>query len=554
MLLSSFVPALGWALLAFVWQGLLVGVAAASALQALRHARPQTRYAVCCIALALCIALPVVGVWRGLHVDAAVAAMPPVDAPVSIDLVSGQPIAVPRQTWQSTLQLRLPWIVALWSLGAGLLALRMSLGMAWVNRLGRSRPAAIDHALQARLDRIATTIGIGRPVRLRIVHATLASPIAAGIWRPLVLVPASLIAHMPADLLEALLAHELAHVKRHDYLVNLAQGAVEALLFYHPVVWWLSRRIRIEREQVADDLAALALGEPRKLAIALQELDRFQLDRFQFDGFSSSTLTPAANGGNLMSRIQRLIQSGSNRPGQHVLSLKVALPIIGLTAACLAVYAHGSAPAATSDPGTPESATAVAVATAEHAAPADTTSSTSTTSSTRIVDRKGITHTSKRVVRTVDHGDDSYAIVREGQDGVNMSGDSRDLPALERVRHRLHGDFVWLRRDGKSYVVQDPTIIASVEEAWKPAEALGKRMQAMSAQMEVPSKRMEELGRQMEALSGENNPAHAAMGKTGAQMEALARQQEAIGTKMQALGDRIRRANDAQREALERQR
>jgi beta-lactamase regulating signal transducer with metallopeptidase domain len=80
---------------------------------------------------------------------------------------------------------------------------------------------------------------------------------------------------MPVDLLEALLAHELAHIKRHDYFVNLIQSAIEIVLFYHPSVWAISRRIRIEREQIADDLAVDMLGQPHKLAQALSQLDRF---------------------------------------------------------------------------------------------------------------------------------------------------------------------------------------------------------------------------------------------------------------------------------------
>ena len=112
--------------------------------------------------------------------------------------------------------------------------------------------------------------------------------------------PAALLARMPAGLLEALLAHELAHIRRHDYLVNLLQAVVEALLFYHPVVWWLSRRIRHERELIADDLAAEALGDRRSLALALSELDRML-------GATAAGPIPrfahAAHGGQLMSRI-----------------------------------------------------------------------------------------------------------------------------------------------------------------------------------------------------------------------------------------------------------
>ena len=169
---------------------------------------------------------------------------------------------------------------------------------------------------------MALQFGVTRAVRLRVVD-NLASPITAGWWRPVVLVPASLMTGMPPDLLEALLAHEMGHVRRFDYLVNLGQNVVETLLFYHPAVWWISGRIRAEREQIADDLAANYLGEPRRLALALSELERFQ--------FSPHHLAQAANGGDLMSRIKRLI-----RPDAQALNWKAAIPVLGLAAACIA--------------------------------------------------------------------------------------------------------------------------------------------------------------------------------------------------------------------------
>ena len=176
---------------------------------------------------------------------------------------------------------------------------------------------------------MATQFGITRAVRLRVVDA-LASPVTAGWWRPVVLVPASLVSGMPPQLLEALLAHELAHVRRFDYLVNLVQSVIETILFYHPVVWWLSHRIRAERELIADDIAARQLGEPRRLALALSELERLQ--------FSTHHLAQAANGGDLMSRIKQLV-----RPETQVLSWKAALPVLAMAAACLAGCA-GTAP------------------------------------------------------------------------------------------------------------------------------------------------------------------------------------------------------------------
>lgn len=254
--LANLVPALGWALLNFVWQGLLVGLVVLPLLGLLRNARPQARYALLLLALLACIALPGFAVLRGLtQADATtIAADAGFIAPQWLDDAG----SAPGQAWQAQWQAYLPWIVAAWSLGASLLALRFALGFSWVARTRKqARPPGFEW--QARLERISAAIGLSSPPSLLIAEE-LDSPAAAGWWRPVVLLPAALLANMPADLLEALLAHELAHVKRHDYLVNLLQGAVEVLLFYHPVVWWLSRQARIEREQIADDLASRAIG------------------------------------------------------------------------------------------------------------------------------------------------------------------------------------------------------------------------------------------------------------------------------------------------------
>ena len=136
----------------------------------------------------------------------------------------------------------LPWIVASWAAGASVLSLRVSLGLMWIHRLRQSACSPIQATWQLRLDALAVHFDLRRRVALRLVD-NLDSPVSAGWWRPIVLLPTALITRMPTYLIEALLAHELAHIRRHDYLINLLQNAVEAVLFYHPVIWWLSNRI-----------------------------------------------------------------------------------------------------------------------------------------------------------------------------------------------------------------------------------------------------------------------------------------------------------------------
>ena len=133
-------------------------------------------------------------------------------------------------------------------------------------------PPAPERAGRHGVARLTRRLHIGRAVRL--LESTLVDvPTVIGWLKPVVLLPASALAGLSPHQLEAILAHELAHIRRHDYLVNLLQTLVETLLFYHPAVWWLSRRIRAERENCCDDLAVSLCGDPVAYAAALAELE-----------------------------------------------------------------------------------------------------------------------------------------------------------------------------------------------------------------------------------------------------------------------------------------
>jgi len=507
-LLASAAPALAWALIDFLWQGLLVGWAAALLLAAMRKARPQARYAVACGALLLCAALPLAGTVQRLAQveEGGVASM----LPLAVAGTNAVPAAVPSLVldagrfagWEAALQERLPLVVLFWAIGAGLLALRMALGLAWVRQ--RSRPGRFqaDPLWQARLDELARRMGIGRRVVLGLVD-DLTSPVTAGWWRPLVLVPASLVSGMPPQLLEALLAHELAHVRRCDYVVNLIQSAIEILLFYHPAVWWLSNRIREEREQIADDVAASTLGEPRRLALALSELDLFQF---------IPQLVPAAHGGNLMSRIKRLV-----RPEAEALNWKLALPILGL--AVSAAFYSWAGPA--------------------HAASEAQEKSAAVVQADRVVTRH------KDLSIGTARSEHPYAVVRASDKGVSMSGSSDDWDEIKQARRDIGGDFLWFRENGQAYFIQDAGVMAKVDAAWAPVTKLGKQMDAYGKEMDVHGKRMDKLGKEMDVAARGIKVDET---KTRA---AEVRMKE-LGKEMEALGEQFAKADDAERERLSR--
>jgi beta-lactamase regulating signal transducer with metallopeptidase domain/predicted nucleic acid-binding Zn-ribbon protein len=530
------IGALGWALLDFLWQGLLVGALAALALHALRNSRPQARYAVACIALAACLALPLAGLLEEVaFVDAdAAAARGEVSSAIAFEIPHAVALPATGGDWRESLQAQMPAIVAAWSAGALLLALRLLLGCRWVGRL-RSRARLPNSFWQGRFDELAVRVGLRAPVPLRLSD-TIESPVAAGWWRPVVLVPAALVASLPVELLEALLAHELAHVRRRDYLVNLLQGAVETLLFYHPVVWWLSRRVRIEREQIADDLACDALAEPRQLALALQALDRFQQSRREErQVLAHAHLLPAAHGGQLMPRIKRLLRPDHQRP-----DWKLALPIAGLAALGLAVHAaQAVTPAVPAIAAVPAVAPVAFVAATPAVAAAPAVAPVAAVAATpRVAATPAVAPVAAAAAVSGIHTGgtrEPYAMVRDGEDGMTLSGDLDDMNEVKLAKQHLHGDFLWFRRNGVGYVVQDAALLARARRAWDPAEEIGKKMEALSDQMKPHSARMEALGKQMEAYGTKGEPYSQQMEALGRQMEPLARQQSELGEKMRKL-------------------
>ncbi len=171
-------------------------------------------------------------------------------------------------------------------------------------------------------------------------------PVVIGYLRPAILLPVGLLAGLPAAQVEAILLHELAHIRRHDYLVNLVQMFVEGLLFYHPAVWWLSAVIRAERENCCDDVVVATQGDAYGYAAALAALEERRA--------VSGDAVLAANGGSLVKRIRRLLAPPEGpRAGLSPVLSAVLLTVTLVGAAALWQTAPASA--------APQSATAAAV-------------------------------------------------------------------------------------------------------------------------------------------------------------------------------------------------
>ena len=207
-----------------------------------------------------------------------------------------------------------------------MLSIRLLAGWKSAGRLAVLGTSPARPEIAALAERLCRRLAISAPVRI-LESAALQVPAAIGVLRPVVLLPVSSLTGLPVEQIEALLAHELAHIGRHDYLVNLIQSAAETLLFYHPAVWWVSGRIRIERENCCDDLAVAATGDAMVYARALVDLE----ERRVFG--SSRTLALAADGGQLFGRIARLFPETPS--ARHPRPLSRAAGALGLSCVVL---------------------------------------------------------------------------------------------------------------------------------------------------------------------------------------------------------------------------
>jgi beta-lactamase regulating signal transducer with metallopeptidase domain len=284
---------LGWTLLHFLWQGILVAALYALA-RALAGGRisARGRYAIACASLLTMAAAPALTYWW-LGNSGQAARIGDLTDWGARQLAPGVAYSAVTDPWQQAM----PGIVMAWFAGAAACSLRLLMGFISAAALRRSRHAPVLTEWQQTLDRLIERMHVSRSVRL-LATDRVDSPSVIGWLRPVILAPVGVLCGLAPEQVEALLAHELAHVRRHDYLVNVLQGIAESLLFYHPAVWWISNQIRAEREHCCDDLAVAASGDVLVYARALAELESMRPAHFK--------AALSANDGSLLRRIRRL--------------------------------------------------------------------------------------------------------------------------------------------------------------------------------------------------------------------------------------------------------
>ncbi|WP_376692819.1 M56 family metallopeptidase [Wenzhouxiangella sp. EGI_FJ10409] len=300
----ALVDALGLSLLHFLWQGALIGLLYAASLPLMRASSAQSRYLVAVATLALLALAPPITLALLLGANPGAAAAPAagaVDAGVLVGFGTG---AVPATGDGAGFA---HWVVMAWLAGVTVLSARLLIGWRFLRQLRRSADFDAARSLRPLLRALAGRLALGRPAAVA-VSAGIRSPVVIGFLKPLVLLPPAVLFGLPTRQLEMVLAHELAHVRRLDHLVNLGQTVVETALFYHPVVRWVSRRIRTERENACDDLAVAVTGDRLSYVEMLASIEKLR--------YRGPKLALAVHDGQVLSRIRRLVERG--RPGRQL--------------------------------------------------------------------------------------------------------------------------------------------------------------------------------------------------------------------------------------------
>ena len=323
--ISPLIQNLGWTLLHSLWQIAAISLSLFVLLKFSGKATANLRYGLACAALCLALIAPVgTFVWLTNSPGAEVQSPKSKVQSPKPEFRSPKPDTYNFNTkevqnksnaessnsrlWTLdfglwTLDLALPYLVWLWLMGVALFALRTAGGLWQLQIIRRSQISSVNPEWQAKFADLCKKIGVRAKVKIR-ESAIVVAPVVVGWLKPIVLVPASAFTGLSPAQLEAVLVHELMHIRRHDFLINLLQTGAEILLFYHPGVWWISRKIRNEREFACDDAVVKFYGERLCYAQALANLETLR----RMARNIQPQLAAAANGGKLMNRMQRIMQ------------------------------------------------------------------------------------------------------------------------------------------------------------------------------------------------------------------------------------------------------
>ena len=350
-LLDALRDAAGWAMLHLVWIGLVVGLVASALRRLLRGATPEARYGAALACLAIFSASPFAMLAWDIRRDppapsatvarslrsastGSTSTPAPILRPDRRSAAAPRPSPTARPGPSRWLEPALPYLPVVWLVGSSATLALLATGLIGVERLRGSSVSPTDVAIAARCDALAGAVGIARSVGVA-VSDRIAGPVLLGIVRPMILLPPSALSGWSPEQIEMALLHELAHLRRGDNLVNLLQRLAEALLFFHPVTWWLSSWARLERESCCDRFVVDRTGRPHSYAQFLASL--------VVPGSQQPLPVSSIDGRPLLTRIRRILDM-EDRSMRLTLPEGFGLLAAAVVAASMAIAARAETP------------------------------------------------------------------------------------------------------------------------------------------------------------------------------------------------------------------
>ncbi|MCR6661088.1 MAG: M56 family metallopeptidase [Asticcacaulis sp.] len=339
--MNPHMEALGFTLVHFCWQAALIAAAYKLTELFRPNLRPQARYT---LGLAALLAMTLAALATYIYEEIRLY------QPVAAGTVSASPLfdSAQAQTLSQSLSNWLPWLDAFWLMGVLALTFRMASRLWQVHGLKKHAQAA-PIAVQDRFSALLRRFGLTGKVQVRL-HPAITGPFVVGAFRSVVYLPLSAVTSLSPAQLDAVLSHELEHIRRADYLWNLVQNLIETLFFYHPAVWWIGARLREQRELCCDDAAIRTCDDPITYATALLNLEEQR--RGMPANLAPANLAMALNGQGrheLLSRISRILGETPDsrlkvRPVAFVLLPVMLLTLTAFAAAPVTEAAHKICP------------------------------------------------------------------------------------------------------------------------------------------------------------------------------------------------------------------
>lgn len=326
---ADLIQALGWALLHSIWQAFFIFACIRLVLFLWPQASSGIKYNLSYLSLAGIFTWFSVTLWQQIQAVRKVHAAAQFMIETGIRQVRSVevPTIYKSQSELTTLlpglEMWFPVLVAIYVAGVSVMTIKITVDLLQLQQIKKRQVIPIDEVWEQHLQKLSAHLRIPRKVKLLVSHY-IQVPVMIGFLKPVILLPVAMFNNLTAEQLEAILLHELAHIKRNDYLLNIFQSIVETILFFNPFVWWISKNIRLEREHCCDDIVLASKVQPLHYAKALVALEEYRLT------VNAMAMAALDNKQHLFHRIKRIMEMKTKNINYTQKLLAVMIIAVGL--------------------------------------------------------------------------------------------------------------------------------------------------------------------------------------------------------------------------------